>query len=434
MGAEFRVIDTGLRGGRANIAFDQALIEARAGGHIPDTIRFLRFTPSALVGRHQILTHELDLPACLARGIEVGRRITGGGAIHLDPGQLGWELIFQRSSLGIDSLEMATARICTAAAAGLSRLGVEARFRPRNDIEVAGRKLSGTGGFFDGDLLFYQGTVLIDFDAEAMLAALRLPAAKLARHGIGSIGARLVSLRELLGAAPPPDAVQQALLDGFCAQLGIAVRREPVSPIEENLAAGALADEIGTDEFVNEPHSAAHHPGWSSAELALPGGQIFITEGLLNDLQNEAQLAGVLGHEIGHVINRHAAQQMAKGQLGQFLGAAFGVGASGGDDGGRRAQIAAAMVNQMTQLRYSRTDESEADHYGLKYMAEAGYDPRAMLEVMKILKQASGGQSPPEFLATHPLPETRLEQIRDEIRKDYPDGIPSRLTLGRPLE
>ena len=272
MGAEFRVIDTGLRGGRANIAFDQALIEARAGGHIPDTIRFLRFTPSALVGRHQILTHELDLPACLARGIEVGRRITGGGAIHLDPGQLGWELIFQRSSLGIDSLEMATARICTAAAAGLSRLGVEARFRPRNDIEVAGRKLSGTGGFFDGDLLFYQGTVLIDFDAEAMLAALRLPAAKLARHGIGSIGARLVSLRELLGAAPPPDAVQQALLDGFCAQLGIAVRREPVSPIEENLAAGALADEIGTDEFVNEPHSAAHHPGWSSAELALPGG------------------------------------------------------------------------------------------------------------------------------------------------------------------
>ena len=272
MSARFRVIDTGLRGGRDNIAFDQALIEAHAGGHIADTIRFLRFTPSALVGRHQILAHELDLSACAARGIEVGRRITGGGAIHLDPGQLGWELVFDRASLGMGSLEAATARICTAAAAGLARLGVDSRFRPRNDIEVGGRKLGGTGGFFDGDLLFYQGTVLIDFDADAMLAALRLPAAKLARHGIGSIAARLVSLRALLGAAPPVEAVQDALLAGFAEHLGIEPHREPASPIEERLAARAFAEEIGTDEFINEPALSTDPAGWSSAELARPGG------------------------------------------------------------------------------------------------------------------------------------------------------------------
>ncbi len=167
--------------------------------------------------------------------------------------------------------------------------------------------------------------------------------------------------------------------------------------------------------------------------FALPGGQVFITEGLLNRLENEAQLAGVLGHEIGHVVNRHAAEQMAKGQLGQMLTVAVGVGAGGNDDRGRNAQLVAAMINQMGQLRFSREDESEADQYGLKYMAQAGYDPSAMLEVMKILKEASGGRNPPEILATHPLPETRLEQIEAELKHDYPQGIPSNLTRGRSL-
>jgi len=167
--------------------------------------------------------------------------------------------------------------------------------------------------------------------------------------------------------------------------------------------------------------------------FALPGGQIFITKGLYDRLENEAQLAGVLGHEIGHVINRHAAQQMAKGQLGQILTVAVGVGASDDRGRGQQAQMVASMVNQMSQLRFSRKDESEADTFGLKFMAQAGYDPSAMLDVMKILKQASGDRHPPEFLATHPLPETRLEEIRAYLKENYPDGIPSNLTKGRTL-
>ena len=167
--------------------------------------------------------------------------------------------------------------------------------------------------------------------------------------------------------------------------------------------------------------------------FALPGGQVFITKALFGRLTNEAQLAGVLGHEIGHVIERHSAQQMATGQLGQLLTVAIGVGAGGGDDGGRKAQMAAAMANQMLTLRYSRGDESQADDIGLKYMAQAGYDPRQMLEVMKILKEAGGGGGQPEFLQTHPLPETRLEAIQKAIETTYPDGVPSDLSKGRPL-
>ncbi|HET9469723.1 MAG TPA: lipoate--protein ligase family protein, partial [Usitatibacter sp.] len=148
---EFRVIDTGIRDGRRHIAFDQALLDARAAGEIPDTIRFLRFPPTALVGRHQALSREVRVAHCEANGIRLVRRITGGGAIYLDEGQLGWSLVFGRSTLGIASLSDLAREICEAAAAGLSRLGVDARYRPRNDIEVDGRKIAGTGGFFDGD-------------------------------------------------------------------------------------------------------------------------------------------------------------------------------------------------------------------------------------------------------------------------------------------
>ncbi len=205
----------------------------------------------------------------------------------------------------------------------------------------------------------------------------------------------------------------------------------------------ALVDEVGRrivqnsdarkSPYVDNFHFHLLRDSKTVNAFALPGGQVFITEGLLNRLENEAQLAGVLAHEIGHVINRHSAQQMAKGQLGQILTVAVGVGASGGDDRGRNAQLVAAMVNQMGQLKFSRSDESEADHYGLKYMAEAGYDPSAMLDLMKILKKASGDRNPPEFLATHPLPETRLEEIRAQLKESYPDGIPSTLTKGRAL-
>ncbi|HYG75759.1 MAG TPA: M48 family metallopeptidase [Planctomycetota bacterium] len=167
--------------------------------------------------------------------------------------------------------------------------------------------------------------------------------------------------------------------------------------------------------------------------FALPGGQIFITVGLLNRLENEAQVAGVLGHEIGHVIHRHSAEHMAKGRLGQLLAGAAGVAASDEYGRGRGAMIAAQVVNQMLQLRYSRSDESEADEHGLLYMTQAGYDPSAMLGVMKVLAEASRGNRQPEFLASHPHPDARYEKIKEFLAQNYPNGIPAELTQGRPL-
>jgi beta-barrel assembly-enhancing protease len=167
--------------------------------------------------------------------------------------------------------------------------------------------------------------------------------------------------------------------------------------------------------------------------FALPGGQIFITRGLYDKLQNEAQLAGVLGHEIGHVIGRHASEHMAKGQLGASLATAVGVGAS--DDRGRGigAAVAAQAANQMLQLKFGRNDESESDRFGLRYMTQAGYDPREMLGVMQILRDASKSGRTPEFMMSHPLPENRLKEIEATVKEMFPNGIPEQLTKGRAL-
>ncbi|PJD97031.1 MAG: peptidase M48 Ste24p [Parachlamydia sp.] len=157
--------------------------------------------------------------------------------------------------------------------------------------------------------------------------------------------------------------------------------------------------------------------------FALPGGQVFITLGLLNQLQNEAQLAGVLGHEMGHVIERHTAQQMSKSQLGQFFIVAVGAAASDPEGYGTNnsAAMIAGMVNQMIQLRYSRGDESEADVWGLKLMSQAGYNPYEMIKVMEILKAAGGGEGHgPSFFQTHPDPDLRIEQIKAYLKAHPP--------------
>jgi len=246
-----RVIDTGLRSGRENIAHDQAMIDAHVDGVIGDSFKFIHFKPCALVGRHQDLSQELKLDECARRGVQTVRRITGGGAIYFDEGQLGWALICNRRTVGGD-LTQITEKICSAAALGLSTLGIDAQFRPRNDIEVAGQKISGTGGFFDGNTLMFQGTVLIDLDPEVMTAVLNVPQHKLGKRELASAGQRVTSLKILLGRVPSKDEVMNALLIGFAEHLGFEFDFVRPDMDVEELAQELYDEEIGRDEFVSE--------------------------------------------------------------------------------------------------------------------------------------------------------------------------------------
>jgi len=146
--------------------------------------------------------------------------------------------------------------------------------------------------------------------------------------------------------------------------------------------------------------------------FALPGGQCFITMGLMKELENEDQLAGVIGHEIGHVVGRHGAERIAKQELTQGLTGAAVIAA-----GDYSTAQAAQMIGQMVNLKYGRDDELESDDLGVRFMVDAGYDPREMLGVMRILKAAAGPNRQPEFQSTHPDPENRMEKIEEAIQK-----------------
>lgn len=162
--------------------------------------------------------------------------------------------------------------------------------------------------------------------------------------------------------------------------------------------------------------------------FALPGGQITITRSLYDKLDTEAQLAGVLGHEVGHVIAEHSAQQMAKGQLGQILATAVGVGS---DD--QRVAAASQMANQMLQLKYGRDDERQSDNIGLKYMTQSGYNPQGMAGVMKVLIEASKGGRQWAMLQSHPNPEERLQTVEAFLAKNKEELAKMDLTQGRSL-
>lgn len=292
-----RVIDTGVGDGRMNIAQGQALVECHQKGLVPDTIRFLRFNPAAIMGRHQSLSQEVNVDHCRAHGVEIVRRITGGGAIYLDPSQLGWELAISKDRLSNPRLDLVAKEICEAMASGLSKLGIEAVFRPRNDIEVGGRKVSGTGGFFDGDTLFFQGTVIVDMNPADMMAALNIPAAKLAKHKAADGGQRIVTLKELLGDKMPTLAtIQQVLVEGLSEALHYNPETaDHFSDAELQLAQEMYDEEIGTEEFIAEIDRPELGRDVKSASATKPGGTIHAhvrTEGPQDDRIRELVITG----------------------------------------------------------------------------------------------------------------------------------------------
>lgn len=162
--------------------------------------------------------------------------------------------------------------------------------------------------------------------------------------------------------------------------------------------------------------------------FALPGGQVFITRALFNRLQTEGQLAGVLAHEIVHVISRHGAERIAETQLTQGLtGAVVLATYDPNDPRSQQTAAVAAMIGQLVNMKFGRDDEIQSDTLGVKIMAQAGYDPRSMIDVMVVLEESSSGNRPPEFFSTHPNPENRIGKIEAAIQEVFPNGVPDNL-------
>ena len=251
--AMIKVLDSGLQSGLMNNAIDRHYLHLHACGAGPDQLRFYRSLPSASVGCHQIIDRELRIDYCRNHNIGLVRRVTGGGAIYLDPQQLGWTLIVQRPAvwraLGVEQL---LALFSTALADGLKRLGINAHYQYPNDLEIDGRKIATLFIGGEAESLLLQGTLLLDADIQTMLEALRVPTEKLSPDGLATARERLITVKEYLGEIPDSATIQAALGNALA---GLLERR--VDSGSNAIRVNSLPCNVLLDENI-----AAHQLDW----------------------------------------------------------------------------------------------------------------------------------------------------------------------------
>jgi predicted Zn-dependent protease len=157
--------------------------------------------------------------------------------------------------------------------------------------------------------------------------------------------------------------------------------------------------------------------------FALPGGPVWVNRGVLQHARTEAQVAGVLAHEIAHVARRHAAQQISKGMIANGLLGLLGA-VLGNAGGARTAQTGAQVIAGGYLMKFSRDDEREADRVGVEIMRRAGYDARGLLEFLQTIRDQAGRDpgSVEVFLSTHPSPAERVTQLRAQLAKTRTGG------------
>jgi predicted Zn-dependent protease len=160
----------------------------------------------------------------------------------------------------------------------------------------------------------------------------------------------------------------------------------------------------------------------SANAFALPGGRIGVHTGLLRVATTPAQLAAVLGHEVGHVVAHHGNARVSNSQLAQSGVAVLSI-LLGGEDPAAQQELMGYLgmgVQVGLLMPFSRADESEADQIGLDLMARAGFDPRQSVRLWQNMGRASGGQAPPEFMSTHPSHSTRIRQLEAHMAGALP--------------
>lgn len=212
---------------------------------------------------------------------------------------------------------------------------------------------------------------------------------------------------------------------------------EAVQPILAEL--GGLYPDQATQDYVNNIgqrivaagrtrlRGEAKFPDWEFRfyvvntsminAFALPGGHVFVTRGIMMNCKDESELAGLLGHEVAHVFARHSAERMSEVTL-MIIPVAL---LAGVDESGGAAAVGMVAI-QLLAMKYGRDDETESDHYGMRFAVRAGYHPTGIVRVMEMLERYTNehGGPGPEFLSTHPNPGNRVEYLNKQIKKEYP--------------
>jgi hypothetical protein len=244
--------------------------------------------------------------------------------------------------------------------------------------------------------------------------------------------------------APPAWADRTPLKPGinlFTPEQDIQLGKENAAQAEKQLR---MLNDPKVDTYLNNlgQKLAAHAPGYKFPyqykcvndmainAFALPGGYIYINRGAIEAADTEALLAGVMAHETSHVALRHGTNQATKAQLTSVPFAILGGMVGGNSVSGLLAQLAGSFSLQSILLKYSRTDESQADILGTQILSDAGYDPRAMAQFFEKLGAETKGKQPAQFFSDHPNPGNRVERVDQEV--DLLGGPPANYVADSP--
>lgn len=277
----------------AGLAADEAMMLHYGRGGEPAAAATLRLytyrAHCALVGRYQSVADEADLDFCAAHDVEVGRRPTGGGAIIMGPGQLG--VAVTARARAEETPRETLRRFAAGVIAGLRRLGIEAAFRSKNDLEVAGRKIAGLGLYLDprGAVLFHA-SVLADLDVALMLRVLRIPGAKLGDKLAERISERVTTVSRELGRPLDAAGIRAAIGEGFAETFGAGL-----APGRLDDAERARRDELARDRYGHRDWIHQRSPrrdARGSAVLKTPEGLLRIYVGLHGEVIKSALVTG----------------------------------------------------------------------------------------------------------------------------------------------
>ncbi len=252
MRQSWRLLLHGARSAFDNMAIDEAILRCVVAGDSPNTLRFYTWEPSAVsVGYFQGLEQEVDLEVCRREGVDVIRRLTGGGAVFHDrDGEITYSLALKGSTPGIPQNVLESYGVlCRGLVLGLQHLGLEASFAPINDIVVNGRKISGNAQTRRFGGILQHGTILCDVNPALMFTLLKVPDAKMRDKLIQAVTERVTSIRRELGEVDHA-TVMRALQTGFAEALDLELLPGTLSAQEEALAQHIKAERYATHEWL----------------------------------------------------------------------------------------------------------------------------------------------------------------------------------------
>jgi lipoate-protein ligase A len=238
MSEEWRLINLEVNDAYLNMAIDEALYRLRSQGKAPNTLRLYRWNPSAVsIGYFQILEQEVSIEDCRQSGVDIIRRMTGGGAVyHSYEGEITYSIIVDQAHPKIpNDIIQSYQRLCQGLVIALQTLKLPAEFKPINDIEVNGKKISGNAQTRRRGIVVQHGTLLLDTDIRTMFRLLKVPQEKISDKLVKSVEDRVTTIRRELGYVDANE-VEQALIQGFTTALDVTFVPGQLSNEERRLA------------------------------------------------------------------------------------------------------------------------------------------------------------------------------------------------------